>query len=90
MFRGKLLIAIATAKTAYNSQLLRCFKVWATECQFEDYETGAKLSLPNQAVQRFFRSARAQTSRRFKGGRWTRLGFTHKAQSLESDIWSWP
>ena len=61
MFRGKLMIAIATAKTVYNSQLLRCTKVTGSCCEFEDYETGAQLSLPHQAVQRFLRSARAMT-----------------------------
>ena len=61
MFEGKLMIAIATAKTVYNSQILRCTKVSGSCCDFEDYETGAKLSLPSQAVQRFLRSARAMT-----------------------------
>lgn len=61
MFPGKLMIAIATAKTVYNSQLLRCTKVSGSCCAFEDYETGAQLSLPNQSVQRFLRNARAMT-----------------------------
>ena len=73
MFRGKLMIAIATAKTVSNSQLLRCVKAGG-ECQFEDYVTGAKLSLPNQAVQRFLRSARAMTYASVQGRGFDEVG----------------
>ena len=74
MFRGKLMIAIATAKTVYNSQLLRCTKVTGSCCDFEDYETGIQLSLPNQAVQRFLRSARAMTYASVQGRGFDEVG----------------
>ena len=61
MFEGKLLISIQTATSAYNNQMLRCTRISATSCDFEDYETKAKVSLPNDCVQRFLRSARCMT-----------------------------
>ena len=58
----------------YNSQLLRCTKVTGSCCDFEDYETGTQLSLPNQAVQRFLRSARAMTYASVQGRGFDEVG----------------
>ena len=74
MYRGKLMIAIAKARTVYNSQLLTCLDVSASECGFEDYETGAKVSLPSDAVQRFLRSARAMTFASVQGRGFDEVG----------------
>ena len=74
MFEGKIMIAIATAKSVYNSQLLRCTKVTGSACDFEDYENGTKFSLPNQAVQRFLRSARAMTYASVQGRGFDEVG----------------
>ena len=61
MFEGKLMISVQTAECVYNSQMLRCTRISANSCDFEDYETQAKVSLPNECVQRFLRSARCMT-----------------------------
>ena len=74
MFEGKLMIAIASAKGVYNSQLLRVTGVGASECQLEDFETGAKLTMPNDAIQRFLRSARAMTFASVQGRGFDSLG----------------
>ena len=74
------MIAIATAKTVHNSELLRCTKVSGSCCDFEDHETGAKLSLPSQAVQRLLRSARAMTYASVQGRGFDEVGI-HTASS---------
>ena len=55
----------------------------ASECHFEDYETGAQLSLPNQAVQRFLRSARAMTYASVQGRGFDEVGI-HTASAMFS------
>ena len=61
MFEGKLLIAIATAKGVYNSQLLRCTAIGAGVCEFQDAETQASITLTPATIQKHLRSARAFT-----------------------------
>ena len=61
MFEGKLLIAIATARGVYNSQLLRCTAVGGGVCEFRDAETEATITLTHATIQKHLRSARAFT-----------------------------
>ena len=67
MFEGKLSISVQTAKSVYNNQLLRCVIISASSCDFECYETQAKVTLPNDCVQRFLRSAKCMTFASCKG-----------------------
>ena len=84
MFRGKLLVAVATAKTVCNSQILRCAKFSGSCCDFEDDETGAQLSLPNQAVQRFLRSAWAMNYASVQGRGFDEVGIHTASAKLGS------
>ena len=81
MFEGKLLISVQTAKSVYNSQLLRCVKISATSCDFEDDETNVKVTLPNDCVQKFLRSARSMTFASCQGRSMQGVGIhTHSAK----------
>ena len=74
LFRGKLLIAVATAKGVYNSQLLRCTALGPGACEFADAETGATMTLTNATIQKHLRSARAMTFASVQGRGFEEVG----------------
>ena len=61
LWKGKILISVATLKTTYNSQLLVVKRLGRTTITFQDYETQEEVELPHATVARHCRSASALT-----------------------------
>ena len=57
LWKGKILVCIATLKTTFNSQLLVVTRLARTTITFKDYETQEEVVLPHATVARHCRSA---------------------------------